>query len=222
MKTFATSNRAIAAVAVLLFFAGPLRADWTRVGEATAGGGAKEFSVSGRSNMARIKCLEGTVIVNTLVVREGGQRSPITVARRLQAGEHVDVDLGGVRNVTGFRISDDGRGRYEVSMRTAEPPEEAPRRSDRGWTHISGLDAGGGAKEVAVNRRADAFRIRCTSGTVIINTVVVRDGAQRQSITVARRLQAGEHADIELGGTENVSGLRISDSGRGRYDVLVR
>jgi hypothetical protein len=205
------------AVCVLLTGA---RADWVRVGDARAEGDAKEFRASGRASTARIICKEGSVIINTLVVREGSDRHSIRVTRRLQAGEQVEVDLGGVRNVTGFRISDSGGGRYEVEMKQEK---SRPVQKDRGgWTQVAELNAGGDAKEVAVNRHISAVRLEWISGRVGFNTMVVRDGSARRSVTVGRALGDGEHVELKLGSGENVSGLRISDSGRGRYRVLVR
>ena len=39
------------------------------------------------------------------------------VAVRLAAGESREIDLGSARNVTGLRISDGGKGTYEIQVR---------------------------------------------------------------------------------------------------------
>lgn len=196
-------------------------AGWTRVGEAHAGGDAKEFRISGRADRVRIVCLEGSVVINTLVAREGGQRESFPVTRRLNQGESVEVSLGRQRNVTGFRVSDSGRGRYEVQMRGRSGSATSSGGSGR-YRQIAEFTAGGTAKEVSVTEPVRAIRIQASSGTVVLNTVVIRDGAARRSIPVTRRLAAGEYVDLPLQSGENISGLRISDGANGRYRVLVR
>ncbi len=88
-----------------------------------------------------------------------------------------------------------------------------------GWQVVSDVTAGGGAKELVVNRSVQSVQIECTSGTVIINTVVIREGGAKNPITVARKFTVGEKQELNLGGTKQVTGLRISDSGRGTYKV---
>jgi len=88
-----------------------------------------------------------------------------------------------------------------------------------GWQVVSDVTAGGGAKELAVNRSIRLVRIECTSGAVIINTVVIREGGVKTPITVARKLNTGEKWEHDLGGAHQVTGLRISDSGKGTYKV---
>ncbi|MCC5845820.1 MAG: hypothetical protein JJU05_16350 [Verrucomicrobia bacterium] len=219
MKMLWLDVKKLAVFSALICFPAFVMGSWTRVGEAQAGGDAKEFGASGRADTVRILCKEGFVVINTLVVREGSERESFRVTRRLTAGESVEISLGSLRNVTGLRISDSGRGRYEVQMRGGSEPA-APRSG--GFKRVAELTAGGDAKEVAVNERVRTVRIQCVSGTVTVNTVVVRDGAARRSIPVTRRLSDGEHVDLELGSGENVSGLRISDGGGGRYQVLIR
>lgn len=90
---------------------------WESIADLTAGRDAKEVAVNRSIRMVQIECTEGTVIVNTVVVREGGAKDPITVARRFNAGDKQDLDLGRERNVTGLRISDSGRGRYRVNVK---------------------------------------------------------------------------------------------------------
>ena len=92
---------------------------YSRVGSYTAGGSAKETGApsSRPIRKVRIVATSGSVIVNTVVVREGGAKTPHTLAVRLAAGESREIDLGSARNVTGLRISDGGKGTYEVQVR---------------------------------------------------------------------------------------------------------
>lgn len=87
---------------------------WQAVADVTAGGDAKELAVNRVLRVIQIECTTGTVIVNTLWVREGAAKSPVTVARRFSEGEKQDIDLGSARQVTGLRISDGGRGTYKI------------------------------------------------------------------------------------------------------------
>jgi len=88
-----------------------------------------------------------------------------------------------------------------------------------GWKLVSDVTAGGGAKELTVNRSIRLVRLECTSGSVIINTVVIREGAAKNAITVAKKFNAGEKWEHDLGGAHQVTGLRISDGGSGTYKV---
>jgi hypothetical protein len=109
---------AVVAAAVLMGGALAARADdWKGVGEQTAGGEAKELSVDREITKIRIECVEGSVIVNTVVVRKGGQKDPHKLATRIEKGDSREITLESKTKVTGLRISDDGRGRYKVSVR---------------------------------------------------------------------------------------------------------
>ena len=92
---------------------------YSRVGSYTVGGSAKETGApsSRPIRKVRIVATSGSVIVNTVVVREGGAKTPHTLAVRLAAGESREIDLGSARRVTGLRISDGGKGTYEVQVR---------------------------------------------------------------------------------------------------------
>ena len=90
------------------------KVEWHVVADVTAGGDAKELAVNRAVRVVQIECTEGTVIVNTVWVREGAAKTPITVARRFAQGERQDLDLGYARTVTGFRISDGGKGKYTI------------------------------------------------------------------------------------------------------------
>jgi hypothetical protein len=110
----------ILAAAVLLVFASAGYAKgkkWSTVADLTAGNDAKEVAVNQTIRTVQIECIEGTMIVNTFVVREGAARESFRIGRRFNVGDKQEIDLGRDRNVTGFRISDDGRGRYRVSVK---------------------------------------------------------------------------------------------------------
>lgn len=100
--------------ALVTLGAWPASAGWKTVAEITAGGDAKELAVNRTIRTVQIECTDGSVIVNTVVIREGGAKEPIAVARRFEKGEKQNLELGRKRNVTGLRISDNGQGRYKI------------------------------------------------------------------------------------------------------------
>ena len=78
------------------------------------------------------------------------------------------------------------------------------------------------AREIVVNRSIQKVRFECKSGSVIVMTMWVREGAAKTEYRVARQLAAGEKIDVELGQTRNATAFRISDKGPGRYMIGVR
>ncbi len=91
-------------------------ADWKTVAEveATARSEARELAVNRTIRTMQIECTEGSVIVMTLWIREGGAKTEVRVAQQFNKGDKRDFDLSHERNVTGFRISDKGPGKYRI------------------------------------------------------------------------------------------------------------
>ena len=106
----------ILALALVVLGATMAQADWKTISEITATdkSEARELAVNRTIRTVQIECTEGSVIVMTLWVREGGAKTEIRVARQFAKGEKQDIDLSHVRNVTGFRISDKGPGKYVI------------------------------------------------------------------------------------------------------------
>lgn len=104
------------ASALMMLCATAGRADWGTVAEVTSGAKseAAELAVNRTIRTVEIECTQGAVIVNTLWVREGAAKTEVRVARRFSAGEKQDIDLGSNRNVTGFRISHQGPGKFKI------------------------------------------------------------------------------------------------------------
>ena len=94
--------------------------------------------------------------------------------------------------------------------------------ADKAGVKVATLTAGGDAKEVAVNQQVSKVLIKCTEGSIIINTVAVRDGGNVTKHTVGARINKDEVQQITVGEKVNCSGLRISDDGRGQYEVRVK
>lgn len=105
----------------------------------------------------------------------------------------------------------------------AQAPQSSQYQSPKkpkGSVFVGELNAGGEAKEVAVNRVISQCYLEVVSGTVSINTVVIRP--EKTALPQATRLTPGQLHIINLGGSRNVTGFRISDNGRGVYRVFVK
>jgi hypothetical protein len=88
--------------------------DWEKLGEYQASGGATEVTVNLPVARCFIKCIEEPVTINTFVVREGEKKTPIKVVTKMTKGQELPIDIGAKRQITGFRISNDGGGKYQV------------------------------------------------------------------------------------------------------------
>lgn len=103
------------AFGALPVWAGP---KWKNLGDFTADGQAKEIAVGREISEIAIDVKEGSVIINTLWVREGAAKTEYTVGKRMNKGDATHfIKLNGKRMVTGFRLSDGARGRYRVSVK---------------------------------------------------------------------------------------------------------
>ena len=80
--------------------------------------------------------------------------------------------------------------------------------------------AGGEAKEFAFAPGHSRCTITVVDGSVGFRTVVIRNGGAKRSQTVNATFQRGQSFDVYI--DRNSTGLRISDTGRGRYRVSVR
>jgi hypothetical protein len=94
--------------------------------------------------------------------------------------------------------------------------------ADKAGVKVATLTAGGDAKEVSVDQQISKVLIKCIDGNVIINTVAVRDGGNVTKHSVGAKINKGEVQQITVGEKVNCSGLRISDDGRGQYEVRVK
>lgn len=116
-------KRFIAMLVAAGVLAAPAKAgDWFKIDqlEATGKADAKEVKVEHKIAKVRVVCTEGSVIINTIVVRHHGKAEPHKVAQRLEKGEKVAIELtsdDSLLVVDGLRISDDGRGKYKIEAR---------------------------------------------------------------------------------------------------------
>lgn len=91
---------------------------WRTVGTVTVRGkgGADELPGAGPIRRIRIRGIDGTIVINTVQVREGGNHTPVPITTRFSPGQEVVRDLPREMNTTGFRISKEGNGSVEVSV----------------------------------------------------------------------------------------------------------
>lgn len=89
------------------------------------------------------------------------------------------------------------------------------------WRNLGEVAAGSKsqASDMAVDGTVRVVQLECTDGMVLVNVVSVREGAAKTDIRVMRRFNKGDTQDIDLGYDRNVTGLRISHLGPGRFKV---
>ncbi len=130
----------------------------------------------------------------------------------------------------GYRAGYEDRRRDErYDRRRDDRRHRDDRRDGPARPHIpsgfvrAGSYSAGGAVEAPIptSKTIKQVLVAATSGTVSVNTVVLREGAAKQSYTVSARLSAGQTRMIELGGRRQATGLRVSTGGKGTFDVYV-
>ncbi len=96
-------------------------------------------------------------------------------------------------------------------------------KTPKGFVLAGSFTASGSAKEMGIptSKPIKKIRIIPTSGSVIVNTVVLREGTTTKKYPLAVRIAAGETREIDLGGARKATGIRISDGGKGTYNVYV-
>jgi hypothetical protein len=103
-----------------LFGASMAQAKWHNVAELSADGkDAQEVNLQGEEiSQIRIACTEGSIVINDVVVRTGGDgKDAHTVGDRIEAGNAKTIDIGDKVKATGLRISQDGHGKYKVEVK---------------------------------------------------------------------------------------------------------
>ena len=115
----------------------------------------------------------------------------------------------------------DGRYRRDDRYYRDDPYRDDRRRNDRPRAASAGeFQAGGNAKEYAFPAGHSRCTITVIDGSVGFRTIVIRNGGNKRSQTVNATFQRGQSFDVPI--DRNSTGLRISDTGRGRYRVDVR
>ena len=91
--------------------------------------------------------------------------------------------------------------------------------SGGGYSQI-GEFSSAGVREISLGGGKSSAYIEFISGTTSINTIVIRRGGMKQSVTVSTRFTAGQRYQLQI--DRSVTGVRISSSGNGRYRVYAK
>ena len=103
-----------------------------------------------------------------------------------------------------------------------DPPAPARPRIPKGFVRAGSYTSGGTIEaRVPTKNPIKQILLAGTSGSVAINTVVVREGASNSKYPLAVRLPAGETRMVELGAHRKVTGIRVSTGGKGTFDIYV-
>ena len=113
----------------------------------------------------------------------------------------------------------DWRDRSDRDHGWGRPQREHESRGHRDGYRLVGSFTANGASEARFSGQKKC-RLEVTSGSVSVNSVVVRRGGAKQPITVVTRFTAGQTFEIPV--DKSVTGVRISTSGGGRYNILVK
>lgn len=92
--------------------------NWQSVGQLISTGKSKGTELAGGGKIRRVRFvgLSGSHVIHTLVIREGGKKTPIPITSRLASGQEIVKDLPREFQATGLRISHEGDGNIEVSV----------------------------------------------------------------------------------------------------------
>ena len=82
-------------------------------------GGPVECGIPTSKKIRKVRLVgrTGKVSVNTVVLREGAAKTKFPVTRRIEPGQSAEIDLGGLHQATGLRISTGGKGEFDVYVK---------------------------------------------------------------------------------------------------------
>lgn len=126
---------------------------------------------------------------------------------------------------------DDGyRAGYEDRRRDERHHDRDRDRRDRdarpripkGFVRAGSYNAGGAVEAPIPTRNPiKQILVASTSGSVSVNTVVLREGNAKTPYPLSVRLEAGQTQMVELGGHRKATGIRVSTGGKGTFEVWV-
>ena len=91
------------------------------------------------------------------------------------------------------------------------------------WKNLGDFTAGGGHKEIAVDRQVSEIAIDVKEGRVIINTLLVREADRKQEIIIGKSMNKGDKTHfVKLDGKRHVVSIRVVDDANGRYRISVK
>lgn len=137
--------------------------------------------------------------------------------RRYERRRNAGYDYGASARA---RRTYEARGRFDGERRGADEARSFSKKRVPEAVVVGEFTANGkNAREIAVGRKIERCYIEVLSGSVIINTVIVRP--EKKVLKQGVRLEEGAKHKIEIGEPREVSGFRISEDGRGTYRVIV-
>ncbi len=110
----------LVAIAAGLFTSNAVAGDkhkYRRVAEFTAVGKPKQIELDQKAGWCMIRVMEGTVIIDSVVVVEGKKKTKIAVTNTLKKGDKKTVDLGPSRKITALIVNDREGGTYRVYLK---------------------------------------------------------------------------------------------------------
>lgn len=91
------------------------------------------------------------------------------------------------------------------------------------WVTVAHLTPAKAAKEVSINKVCSFIQFEIIEGSVGFHTFWIREpNGVKNQITVNARFNAGEKYTFEVTNPRMITGLRISDFGKGTYKLWVK
>ena len=140
-------------------------------------------------------------------------------SRRHRYDDYDDAYERDRRDLDRYERDRRDRDRYERDRDERGSRPKPP----KGFLHAGSFQAGAAVEcGIPTSKPIGKVRLVGASGSVSVNSVVLREGSAKTSFAVTRRLAPGETAEVDLGGERRATGLRISTGGKGTFDVYVR
>lgn len=92
------------------------KSQWRYIATISANGDSKAVELPGGGSIShfKLKGTAGSLIIDTLVIREGGNAEHFPISTQFSPGQEVNKDLSRIYNSTGFRVSRRGSGSVEL------------------------------------------------------------------------------------------------------------
>lgn len=90
------------------------------------------------------------------------------------------------------------------------------------WTVLGKFKAGGSVKEIDVNRQVSKISFACTEGDIVIQSLAVSSDGKELPYTLSAKLGKGETQQLNVGNGIQCSKLKITDDGKGEYEVRIK
>ncbi len=90
---------------------------YRRVAEFTAKGKPKRIELNQKAAWCMIRVMEGTVIIDSVVVVEGEKKTKVPVTNTLAKGDKKTINIGPRRQITALIINDREGGTYRVYLK---------------------------------------------------------------------------------------------------------